>query len=168
MDCFSGSLTFPSAAASSSASRYQSTSDKKFVLDFTDDKLHLAGHHRTHCSKAEKTLAKSLCYPRLWAGTRRAIYKPIRGIMTISNEGTAKEPALNSQLDVHGSNGAAGTSQSKKMHGRAFYESIGSPKFVLAPMVDQSEFVRSLFLSSDVDLIYTAGMANAFPLLYVS
>lgn len=28
-----------------------------------------------------------------------------------------------------------------KLHGRAFYESIGSPKFVLAPMVDQSEFV---------------------------
>lgn len=30
----------------------------------------------------------------------------------------------------------------KKLHGRAFYESIGSPRFVLAPMVDQSEFVR--------------------------
>ncbi len=29
----------------------------------------------------------------------------------------------------------------KKLHGRAFYESIGSPKFILAPMVDQSEFV---------------------------
>jgi len=27
------------------------------------------------------------------------------------------------------------------LHGRAFYESIGSPKFVLAPMVDQSEYV---------------------------
>jgi hypothetical protein len=30
----------------------------------------------------------------------------------------------------------------KKLHGRAFYESIGSPKVVLAPMVDQSEYVR--------------------------
>jgi tRNA-dihydrouridine synthase 1 len=29
-----------------------------------------------------------------------------------------------------------------KLRGRAFYESIGSPKFVLAPMVEQSEFVR--------------------------
>lgn len=29
-----------------------------------------------------------------------------------------------------------------KLHGRAFYESIGSPKLVLAPMVEQSEFVR--------------------------
>lgn len=28
-----------------------------------------------------------------------------------------------------------------KLHGRAFYESIGSPKYVVAPMVDQSEFV---------------------------
>jgi hypothetical protein len=30
----------------------------------------------------------------------------------------------------------------KKLHGRAFYESLGSPKVILAPMVDQSEFVR--------------------------
>jgi hypothetical protein len=29
-----------------------------------------------------------------------------------------------------------------KLHGREFYESIGSPKMILAPMVDQSEFVR--------------------------
>ncbi len=30
----------------------------------------------------------------------------------------------------------------KKLTGRAFYESLGSPKLILAPMVDQSEFVR--------------------------
>lgn len=29
-----------------------------------------------------------------------------------------------------------------KLHGRAFYESIGSPKHIIAPMVDQSEFVE--------------------------
>lgn len=29
-----------------------------------------------------------------------------------------------------------------KLHGRAFYESIGCPKLILAPMVEQSEFVR--------------------------
>lgn len=34
-----------------------------------------------------------------------------------------------------------GVPVAKKLHGRAFYESIGSPKFILAPMVDQSEFV---------------------------
>ena len=32
--------------------------------------------------------------------------------------------------------------QRRKLTGRAFYESLGSPKMILAPMVDQSEFVR--------------------------
>jgi tRNA-dihydrouridine synthase 1 len=41
------------------------------------------------------------------------------------------------------SNGVAQANGNKtKLHGRAFYESIGSPKMVLAPMVEQSEFVR--------------------------
>ncbi|KFY20273.1 hypothetical protein V491_03855, partial [Pseudogymnoascus sp. VKM F-3775] len=35
---------------------------------------------------------------------------------------------------------ASDAPKSTKLHGRAFYESLGSPKFVLAPMVDQSEF----------------------------
>jgi hypothetical protein len=39
------------------------------------------------------------------------------------------------------SNGATTTSGKTKLHGRAFYESIGSPKLILAPMVEQSEFV---------------------------
>jgi hypothetical protein len=30
-----------------------------------------------------------------------------------------------------------------KLTGRAFYESIGSPKMIVAPMVDRSEFVRA-------------------------
>ncbi|PFH59449.1 hypothetical protein XA68_12304 [Ophiocordyceps unilateralis] len=36
----------------------------------------------------------------------------------------------------------------KKLHGRAFYESIGSPKFVVAPMVDQSEFAWRMLTRS--------------------
>jgi hypothetical protein len=32
-------------------------------------------------------------------------------------------------------------STTQKLHGRAFYESIGSPKMIVAPMVDRSEFV---------------------------
>ncbi|KIW04947.1 uncharacterized protein PV09_04112 [Verruconis gallopava] len=35
---------------------------------------------------------------------------------------------------------AASTGKKKKLHGREFYESIGSPKVILAPMVEQSEF----------------------------
>lgn len=40
---------------------------------------------------------------------------------------------------------AAGDAPPKKqkLFGRAFYESIGSPKHVVAPMVDQSEFVSA-------------------------
>jgi tRNA-dihydrouridine synthase 1 len=41
-----------------------------------------------------------------------------------------------------GADGVEGGSRRRKLHGRAFYESIGSPKLVLAPMVEQSEFVR--------------------------
>jgi tRNA-dihydrouridine synthase 1 len=40
------------------------------------------------------------------------------------------------------------TSRSGKLTGRAFYESIGSPKMILAPMVDRSEFVGSYILVS--------------------
>lgn len=38
-------------------------------------------------------------------------------------------------------------SRRPKLHGRAFYESLGSPRVVLAPMVDQSEYVRTLSAS---------------------
>ncbi|KAK8041935.1 hypothetical protein PG993_006458 [Apiospora rasikravindrae] len=44
---------------------------------------------------------------------------------------------------------AATTAATKpKLHGRAFYESIGSPKFVVAPMVDQSEFAWRMLTRS--------------------
>jgi hypothetical protein len=43
---------------------------------------------------------------------------------------------------VAGTNGATGG----KLHGYAFYESIGRPKFVIAPMVDQSELVSLVLI----------------------
>ncbi|PNY26954.1 tRNA-dihydrouridine(16/17) synthase [NAD(P)(+)] [Tolypocladium capitatum] len=43
---------------------------------------------------------------------------------------------------------AADAGRAKKLHGRAFYESIGSPKFVVAPMVDQSEFAWRMLTRS--------------------
>ncbi|CAK7563225.1 MAG: tRNA dihydrouridine synthase [Sporothrix epigloea] len=36
----------------------------------------------------------------------------------------------------------------KKLHGRAFYESIGSPRHIVAPMVDQSEFAWRMLTRS--------------------
>ncbi|KAL7627075.1 tRNA dihydrouridine synthase [Parahypoxylon ruwenzoriense] len=46
------------------------------------------------------------------------------------------------------STAANGASAKLKLHGRAFYESIGSPKFVVAPMVDQSEFAWRMLTRS--------------------
>ncbi|KAI4701153.1 hypothetical protein J4E89_010729 [Alternaria sp. Ai002NY15] len=47
------------------------------------------------------------------------------------------------------SNGAAQSNgKRRKLHGRAFYESIGSPKLILAPMVEQSEFAWRLLSRS--------------------
>lgn len=38
--------------------------------------------------------------------------------------------------------------QKQKLHGRAFYESIGSPRLVVAPMVDRSEFAWRMLTRS--------------------
>ncbi|CAG8163716.1 unnamed protein product [Penicillium olsonii] len=43
---------------------------------------------------------------------------------------------------------SAGSPQPEKLFGRKFYESIGSPKYVVAPMVDRSEFAWRMLTRS--------------------
>lgn len=62
-----------------------------------------------------------------------SVQKAVHRILKRARSGHIMDSALGSQN---------GPTKPEKLHGRAFYESIGSPKFVLAPMVDQSEFVR--------------------------
>ena len=89
-----------------------------------------------------------------------------RNIMTTtSNEGLAPKAV---SLPDGASNGDDAVS---KLHGRAFYESIGSPKFVLAPMVDQSEFVSTSgndTRPSGRSLMDSIGMAYLDPILHVA
>jgi hypothetical protein len=51
----------------------------------------------------------------------------------------------------------------KKLFGRKFYESIGSPKYIVAPMVDRSEFVwpMPLLFSASGLTIHLPGLAHA-------
>ncbi|KAF1998338.1 FMN-linked oxidoreductase [Amniculicola lignicola CBS 123094] len=50
--------------------------------------------------------------------------------------------------DVNGEEFPVPPGKRVKLHGRAFYESIGSPRVVLAPMVEQSEFAWRLLTRS--------------------
>ena len=66
---------------------------------------------------------------------------------------------------------APAPAQRKKLTGRAFYESLGSPKMILAPMVDQSEFVRGFYFYSQCHVSRTlltsqAGMATSYEIIY--
>jgi hypothetical protein len=69
---------------------------------------------------------------------------------------TASEPNQTHQQIIRQQYGAPtipsamppATLRKQKLFGRAFYESIGSPKKVVAPMVDQSEFVSPSFFYS--------------------
>ena len=64
--------------------------------------------------------------------------------MAISSEGSPKA----GQLSIPYSGRVYPPTKRRKLSGRSFYESLGSPKMILAPMVDQSEFVRCFQVSS--------------------
>jgi hypothetical protein len=55
----------------------------------------------------------------------------------------------------------------EKLTGRAFYKSLGSPKMVVAPMVDRSEFVGNCSLIS-ISLLVTccAGVEIAYSIFF--
>jgi len=109
---------------------------------------------------------------RLWAGSRQATVECTRTIMTTSSSELAPMPKLSSSSSASDSNGIDSlTPSAKKLHGRTFYESIGSPKFVLAPMVDQSEFVSPLpkaIPTYRAQLTSDTGMAYANPIFHVA
>lgn len=57
---------------------------------------------------------------------------------------TAEQPKRNSSGDAIASQDVGARPEAvgnKKLFGREFYKSLGSPKMILAPMVDRSEFV---------------------------
>ncbi|KAF7550427.1 hypothetical protein G7046_g8016 [Stylonectria norvegica] len=54
----------------------------------------------------------------------------------------------------------------QKLHGRAFYESIGSPKFILAPMVDQSEFAWRMLSRSFLSPSEQSSLLAYTPMLH--
>ncbi|KAL1888671.1 tRNA dihydrouridine synthase [Ceratocystis pirilliformis] len=54
----------------------------------------------------------------------------------------------------------------KKLHGRAFYESIGCPKYVVAPMVDQSEFAWRMLTRSYMEPEKASHVLGYTPMLH--
>ncbi|KAG8666189.1 tRNA dihydrouridine synthase [Fusarium poae] len=53
-----------------------------------------------------------------------------------------------------------------KLEGRAFYESIGSPKFIVAPMVDQSEFAWRMLTRSFISPTEQKSLLAYTPMLH--
>lgn len=65
------------------------------------------------------------------------VSQPNEGANTTSSASGGKPSPTNAEEPSN-------PAQKTKLYGRDFYRSLGSPKMVLAPMVDRSEFVRSI------------------------
>ncbi|KAF8857576.1 FMN-linked oxidoreductase [Acephala macrosclerotiorum] len=88
--------------------------------------------------------------------------------MTINDRAASTATSTFTSANMNGNGTQASSADGrKKLHGRTFYESIGSPKFVLAPMVDQSEFAWRMLTrsfmppSSPQDLLAYTPMLHA-------
>jgi hypothetical protein len=68
-----------------------------------------------------------------------AVVEAQTAISSSNGNGTGNGNGATAIAATNGGNGG-------KLHGYAFYESIGRPKFVIAPMVDQSELVSFVLI----------------------
>ncbi|OBT75789.1 hypothetical protein VF21_05535 [Pseudogymnoascus sp. 05NY08] len=87
---------------------------------------------------------------------------------TATTNGTPGDapPAESISTPIDPTTATAESLKPTKLHGRAFYESIGSPKFVLAPMVDQSEFAWRMLTRSYMTPQSTKDLLAYTPMLH--
>ncbi|RKF59451.1 tRNA-dihydrouridine synthase [Erysiphe neolycopersici] len=120
-------------------------------------------------------LAKSSHCPKLWcvwSRTERRIVRFASGrnfcldmnVAGVNGSIASLKPSCQ-LLDVSAGNPTS-LRHPLKPHGRVFYERIGSPKFVLAPMVDQSEFAWRLLTRSFLSSSSSCSLLTYTPMLH--